>query len=125
MSNKGIRKRILIFSIAYFPHVGGAEIFVKEITRRLSHYEYDLICARLDRHLPREEWIGNVHVYRVGVGSVMDKFIFPITGFLMALRLHRNRRFDLIHGIMANYAGLAAIFFKWYSGVPMLLTEQI
>lgn len=118
------RKRIIIFSIAYFPRVGGAEVFVKEIARRLSHYEYDLICARFDRRFPCEELIGNVNVHRVGVGSIMDKFIFPIIGLLKAVQLHRKRRYHLIHGIMANYAGLAALFFKWYSGLPLLLTEQ-
>ena len=116
--------RILIFSVAYFPHVGGAEVFVKEITRRLPNYEYDLICARFDSRLPPVERIENVHVYRIGMGSIIDKFLFPITGFLKAMQLHKNRKYHLIHGIMANYAGLAALFLKWYSGLPLLLTEQ-
>lgn len=118
------RKRILIFSIAYFPHVGGAEVFVREVTKRLSSYEFDLICARFDRRLPRTDWIENVHVHRVGIGNITDKFLFPILGFLKAVRLHREHPYHLIHGIMANYAGLAALFFKWYSGRPLFLTEQ-
>ena len=32
-----MRKKILIFSLAYYPkHIGGAEIAIKEITYRLS-----------------------------------------------------------------------------------------
>src|SRR3990172_11649338 len=118
------RKRILIFSIAYFPHVGGAEVFVREVTKRLPAYEFDLICARFDHRLPHTEWIENVYVHRVGIGNITDKFLFPILGFLKAVRLQREHPYHLIHGIMANYAGLAALFFKWYSGLPFLLTEQ-
>ena len=29
-------KRVLIFSLAYYPHVGGAEVAIKEITDRIS-----------------------------------------------------------------------------------------
>ena len=61
--------KILIFSTAYYPKfVGGAEVAVKEITDRLSpnEYEFHLITLRLDKHLPKEEKIGNVFVYRVG-----------------------------------------------------------
>ena len=37
-------KRILIFSTAYFPFVGGAEVAIKEITGRLGHdFIFDLI----------------------------------------------------------------------------------
>jgi len=31
-----MKKRILIFSIAYHPFIGGAEVAVKEITQRLQ-----------------------------------------------------------------------------------------
>ena len=61
-------KRILIFATTYFPLVGGAEIAMKEITDRLPNWEFHLVCAKLKRELPSREKIGNVHVYRVGVG---------------------------------------------------------
>ena len=50
------QKSILIFSTAYYPFVGGAEIAIKEITDRLKNYfDFDLITARLDKNLPEIE----------------------------------------------------------------------
>ena len=61
-----MKKRILIFSTAYFPLVGGAEVAVKEITDRLSDFEFVMITARLDSKLPLVEKIGNIEVHRLG-----------------------------------------------------------
>ena len=43
-------KRVLIFSLAYYPHVGGAEVAIKEITDRLASrdMEFHLIAMRMD-----------------------------------------------------------------------------
>ena len=53
-------KRILIFSLAYTPYVGGAELAIKEITDRLdpNEYSFDMITLRFDRKLPDVEKIG-------------------------------------------------------------------
>jgi len=65
-------KRILIFSLAYTPYVGGAEIAIKETTTRLGFAEYrgeylfDMITLRFDRNLPKVERIGNVTIHRIG-----------------------------------------------------------
>ncbi len=59
--------RVLIFSTAYFPHVGGAEVAVKEITDRLisgstsparavEPLSFDMITVRLSKKdLPQEK----------------------------------------------------------------------
>ncbi|MEK7494227.1 MAG: hypothetical protein AAB630_03680, partial [Patescibacteria group bacterium] len=59
-------KRILIFSLAYLPYAGGAELALQQITDRIGDIEFDLIALRFDRNLPRVERIGNITVYRVG-----------------------------------------------------------
>ena len=64
------RRRILIFSTAYYPFVGGAEVAVKEITDRLvGSFDFDLITARFEKKLPPVEKVGNVTVYRIGSGK--------------------------------------------------------
>jgi len=69
--------RILIFSTAYFPFIGGAEVAIKEITDRLDDVQFDLITAKFDKTLPKMEKIGNVKAYRVGIGKFeYDKFLF-------------------------------------------------
>ena len=52
-------KRILIFSLAYYPHVGGAEVAIKEITDRIGDIEWHLLTLRFDAQESAEEKIGN------------------------------------------------------------------
>jgi len=122
-------RKILIFSLAYFPKwIGGAEVAIKEITDRISKKEalFTMITARLSRDLPKEEVIGNVTIFRVGVGiPFIDKFIFmPLFGCLKATKLHKEYDFDLIWAMMANQSGVSASFFKLWNKIPMILTLQ-
>ncbi len=134
-------KRILIFSLAYYPkHVGGAEVAIKEITDRIASEEisFDMITLRFDSTLPKFERIGNVNVYRIGFSTknpsmgnlvifplVLNKYLFPFIGFLKARTLHKKNSYDGIWAMMANYAGFGALFFKKkYPHVPYLLTLQ-
>ena len=134
-------KRVLIFSLTYYPFVGGAEVAMKEITDRLdpSEFEFEMITLRFDGTLPRVEKLGNITVHRIGFTSpgakVSDrsmplsgkiaKVLFPITAFLKARSLHRAKKFDLLWSLMANQAGFAALFFKWnYPTVPYFLELQ-
>ncbi len=105
-------KRILIFSTAYLPFIGGAEIAVKELTDRISEYDFDLITARLNRRLPRREKVGRVNVFRVGLGNKFDKFLLPLWGLWLALRLNRSKQYEIIFSLMASQASIAAAFFK-------------
>lgn len=119
------RKKILIFSTAYLPLVGGAEIAVKEITDRLGDYDFDLITARLDSKFPKKEVVGRVNVYRIGLGCSWDKFILMFVGHWLASKLHQDKKYDAIWAIMASYAGLSAVSFKKkYRHIPFLLTLQ-
>jgi len=121
-------KRILIFSLAYFPHIGGAEIAIKEITDRISSDEvsFDMVTLRFEKSSLAFEKIGNVNVYRIGSsGSRIQKLFFPLAAFIKARSLHRHSHYDVIWSIMANYAGFAALFFKYhFLRVPFLLTLQ-
>lgn len=122
-------KKILIFSTAYYPLVGGAEVAVKEITDRIDNIYFDMITLRLDKKpaspsqggSPKFEKIGNINVYRVG-GA---KLFFPIIVCLKATRLHKKNNYDAIWAIMAAYAGFGALFFKlFHPKIPYLLTLQ-
>ena len=120
-------KRILIFSTAYLPLQGGAELAVKEITERLTgDFSFDLICARIKKELPLREKIGAVEIWRVGRGwGKLDKMLFAWKGFRLAQRLYRQKNYDLVWAVMASFGGLAALFFKeQFDGVPYVLTLQ-
>lgn len=119
-----MKPRALIFSVAYFPFVGGAEVAVKELTDRLKQFDFDLITVNLDGKQKPVEQIGQVKVYRLGRGTV-GKFLYPWRAAWLAARLHNEHIFSFTWSIMANYAGLAAVRFKRrYPAVPFLLTLQ-
>ena len=124
MSNKSMR--ILLFSTAYLPHIGGAELAIKEVADRLPEIEFDLITAKLKRGLPDFERIGNINVYRIGAGNpFLDKPLLPNLGFLKAISFHRKKKYDLVHGVMASQGSAAAYLFKlFYPKVPFVLTLQ-
>ena len=138
-------KRILIFSLAYTPYVGGAEIAIKETTTRLGFAEYrgeylfDMITLRFDRNLPKVERIGNVTIHRIGFiedsPRISDrslpfylkvaKVLFPVTSFFKALSLHYHHPYDMIWALMANQAGFGALLFKLtHPRIPYLLELQ-
>ena len=118
-------KRILVFSTNYLPHIGGAELAIREITDRLGDTSFSLITARLKGSLPSYETMGRVSVYRVGFGFSVDKFLIPILGFFKAISLHRREKFDAVWCMMASQASVAAAFFKIAKRrVPLVLTLQ-
>lgn len=119
-----MNKRILICSTAYLPLIGGAEVAIKEITDRTDGFEFDLITARIRKDLPKEEVLGNVHVYRVGWGSGLDKFLLPILGLKLACRLHTKQKYSLVWAMMASQASVLAVFFAKLKKVTLLTTLQ-
>lgn len=121
-----MKKKILILSLEYFPYVGGAEVAIREVCKRLPEFELTLITCWNDKNLAREETIDNVKVVRVGLGiRGLDKYIMTAPALLKALRLNRKEKFDMTWGVMANPATLTNLFFKMlYPKTPYLLTTQ-
>ncbi len=108
-------KRILIFSLAYHPHVGGAEIAIKEITDRLGDLAFDMVTLRLSPQDAVQEKVGTVQVYRVGG----PKFLYPLVAALKARSLHRQNKYDGAWAMM-SYMAVPALL----SGLPYALTLQ-
>ncbi|MBU6415045.1 hypothetical protein KGQ34_02290, partial [Patescibacteria group bacterium] len=62
-SQNAKKQNIFIFSTAYDPFIGGAEIAVKEITKRLrDRYDFFLFTARFDPLLPKREFKDGVDI---------------------------------------------------------------
>jgi glycosyltransferase involved in cell wall biosynthesis len=118
-------RRILIFSTTYFPLVGGAEVAMKEVTDRLPGWQFDLICARIQKGLPDVEKIGNVTVQRCGFGAPIDKYLLPMFGVWRAVRIAPAKDIACIWSLMASYGGFAALAYTWIRPkTKMLLTLQ-
>lgn len=97
-------KRILIFSLAYYPsHVSGAEAALKEITDRTDEtdYEFHLVTHLFNKSALRVEKIGRVTVYRVGFGSAyLSKILFVPLAALKARSLHTSLHFSGLWAMM-------------------------
>jgi glycosyltransferase involved in cell wall biosynthesis len=119
------KNKILIFSLAYHPFVGGAEVAIKEITDRLGgDFEFDMITVNLDGNQKRIEKIGNVNIHRLG-NRKLFKYLFPFLAYKYASQLHRKNNYKLVWAMMANQAGWAAKKFKKkFPEVKYLLSLQ-
>ncbi len=120
-------KKVLIFSTNYFPYIGGAEVAIKEITDHLGDDElsFDMVVPRYSSSNKEVETIGNVTVYRVGFGAVLDKWLIPFTGLRKAVSLHRENEYTHAWVMMASQASIAgARFKKKFPDVRLVLTLQ-
>ena len=116
---------IFVFTTAYAPFVGGAELAVQEIARRLKNdFEFIIITARLRRDLLKREQVPEGTVRRVGLGlEAIDKLLLPFCGAFLVLRIMQRRRNHffvskhhhvMFWGIMISYASIAAFFLKFF-----------
>lgn len=114
-------KRILVFSLAYFPFVAGAEIALHEVMARLKgKYEFEVVTARM-KALPRSEIIDGIPVRRLGVGvQWLDKLLFLPLAIFHGL-FHKA---DVVFGLMENQAALAARFVAWIKGAKCVINLQ-
>lgn len=106
------KTNVVVFDPTFHPLAGPAEEAVKEISERLTVYGLDVIAARMDKSLAREERIGRVNVYRVGFGNRFDKYLLPLLGTIKAISLHRKKEYELAWGVMASYGALTTIIFS-------------
>ncbi|MFC1775693.1 glycosyltransferase, partial [Patescibacteria group bacterium] len=134
-------KKILIFSLAYYPkHVGGAEVAVKEITDRISadDIEFHMVTNRFDSALAKTEQIGNVMVHRIGLTKNnpqmadlrkfplhLNKFIYQFLVPFTAWRLNRTHNFNAMWGVMAHSTAVPLAIAKFLmTKMPYVLTLQ-
>lgn len=134
-------KKILIFSLAYYPkHIGGAEVAIKEITDRISpaEFEFHMVTIRFDSTLPKIEKIGNILVHRIGFVKpnptmsdlkkfplFLNKYLFQFTAAFKAISLHRQYHYDGTWAMMAHSCGVPAAIFKIFEPkVSYVLTLQ-
>ena len=118
-------KKILIFSIAYYPsHVSGAEAAVKEITERIQDIEFHMITLRFDGATAKTEQMGNVLVHRIGGGSYLGKILFPLNAALKARSLHRTHKYDALWALMTYMLIPVALLRLMGIKIPHVLTLQ-
>lgn len=118
-------KKILILTTAYKPFIGGSEIAIEEITKRLPNIFFDIVTPRFKKNLPSYEKAGNVSIYRVGRGNIFDKFFFPVFGAIKAKQILKTYSEKIAHAYQASYGAAAGWLLKRFSHeVKFFLTLQ-
>lgn len=119
--------RILIFTTAYRPLIGGSEIALEEMVRHLPDIFFDIVTPRHRRAFLAKESGNNFCVYRVGfgLGELLDKLSFPCLGALKAFRLMSKNKYAAVHAYQASYGGGAAWLVKtFFPKTKFILTLQ-
>ncbi len=118
-------KKILIFSLAYYPRVGGAEVAIKEITDRIRDIEFHMVTHRFDASAPAQEKIGNVLVHRIGSGSsYVSKILFILRAARFARALDREHHYDALWAMMVYMTLPITLMRLFDTRIPYLLTLQ-
>jgi glycosyltransferase involved in cell wall biosynthesis len=111
-----MQKKVLIFSLAYYPkNVGGAEVAIHEITDRISEDDvtFHMVTLRFYPDQPAVERIGNVVVHRIGNRRealltrrskpllYLSKIVFIVRAAREARSLHAVHQFDASWAMMS------------------------
>lgn len=117
-------RRILVFSLAYYPHIGGAEVALKEITDRIRDVEFHILTLNFGGDA-KEEKMGNAIVHRLGNdASYFSKLLFIPRAVYAARTLHESLHFDAFWAMMSYMLFPIAILRFAGLRVPYLLTLQ-
>lgn len=118
-----MKKTIFVFTTAYAPFVGGAEIAVEEVSRRLRQsHDIFIVTGRFRRDLPRREVRPEGTIIRFGFGARFDKWLLPFFIFTRHRLVHSA---SVLWGMDLSQGSLAAAVIKFFHPrTPFVLTIQ-
>src|SRR3989338_684666 len=109
MAIEAQKPRVLVFTTAYAPFIGGAEVAVEQIAKRLKDkFEFFIITSRMRKDLPRREVRDEGTVIRIGFGTRFDKFWLLIFSRFIVLREFKLRKGKTIFWVMDFSFGASA-----------------
>ncbi len=118
---------VIVFSTAYHPLVGGAEVAIEEVADRLKErFDFYVVTHRVRRDLPRRERYRGVTIVRCGLGWAWERwFVFPFLACLAGFKIAHTHRRVILWGVMVSYASIGAFFIKILRpDIPFVLTLQ-
>jgi glycosyltransferase involved in cell wall biosynthesis len=119
--------RVLFWSELYWPHIGGAEIFARDLIRALTArgHTIEVVTSQAGADRPAEEYVDDVVVHRFPFRSWLDGNLDAFRASLKGVAALKARmRPDLVH---MNAVGPSALFHLRTQGAaraPLLLTLQ-
>lgn len=116
-------KRVLVFSTTFYPAIGPAEVALIDLMSKMPDVQFDIVTTAFSAEGKRAESpLANAHMYRIGSGRPMDKYLLPVLGFGVAYGLHRKYKYLFAWSLMASYAALAGVILKYATSLPLLVT---
>ena len=124
---------VAIFASSFYPHLGGVEELVGQLARRYDERGYPTIVLtnRWPRHLPEEENVDGVRVYRFPMRTPGSGWRSLLTYVATSWRVTRkvnsfvsNERVGLVHVQCAGPNGLYALRAARKLSLPLVLTTQ-
>ncbi len=116
--------RVLVFATTYYPDAGLAEERLAMLAREMPETEFHVVTAMFRRGLKRIEHFDNVTVYRIGFGSIFDKYLLPLFGALKARSLDRELHFRFMWSLMASYGALAGVVLRFMGVRPSFVIAR-
>lgn len=123
------KPKIFVFSTAYHPFIGGAEIAIQEVAKRLTdRFDFLILTSRFRRDLLKKEIRPEGTVIRFGFGTPFDKFLLIPLAFFYFVRVYPRcypRESAILWGMDIGQGSLAAAFIKiFFPRIPFILTLQ-
>lgn len=125
MHKRGVKKekRVLVFSTTFLPTTGPAEEALIELVNKMPDVQFDIVTTCFSPEAAAKTTHGkNVSIHRIGFGHKSDKYLLPFLGYKRAKKLHAEHNYLFTWSIMASYAGLAGIFLRRKTKLPLLIT---
>ena len=127
MNEKVKKPVIFVFSTAYLPFIGGAEVAIEQVAKRLrNEFNFVIFTSRMRRDLPKMEMRDEGCVVRIGFGNHFDKFWLLFFGWFAVWRELRKQSRKIIFWVMDFSFGAAAagILKILYPKIPLIFTIQ-
>src|SRR5438128_1723946 len=112
MIESTMRRRVLLVTARYFPHIGGTETHVYEVAQRLARADVDVTVLATDPSatLPTDEIVNGVHIKRVRAWPAHHDYYFAPGIY----RFITQGQWDIVHcqgyhTLVAPLAMLAAL----------------
>lgn len=116
------QKRILVFSTTFFPDAGKAEWALCDLMHAMPNIHFDVITTKFSKGAMADACpVPNATLYRIGYGNTFDKFLLPIFGSRIALRLQKEHEYLFKWALFASYGALTALFAR-SKKIPLLIT---
>lgn len=120
-----VEKRVLVFTTTFAPTGGGAEKALGDVIMAAPDVHFDIITTKFVPGRDEVEHpLSNVTLYRVGRGSVSDKYRLPLAGKRVAAKLLKEHKYLFMWSLMASYGAIAAALARraHQEYLPLLIT---